>query len=73
MSHRIRKMTRRVLGSVALVSLWTAPALAMADKSAVQETEQQIGSAVPEPGAALLFAAGAGLVAWSVRRRRTER
>lgn len=72
MSDRIRKMTRRVLGSVALVSLWAGPAVAMISGGAVQETEQQIGSPVPEPGAALLFAAGAGMVAWSVRRRRSQ-
>ena len=50
----------------------TGPALAMTNPKAVEETSRRIEGAVPEPAAALLFAAGAGLVAWRLSRRRTS-
>ena len=46
--------------------LAAAPALAMTDPKAVVGS---IGPSAPEPSAALLFAAGAGLVNWTLRRR----
>jgi hypothetical protein len=52
--------------SVVVALLAAAPALAMTDPKAVDGT---IGPNAPEPSAALLFAAGAGLVSWSLRRR----
>jgi hypothetical protein len=48
----------------------TGPALAMTNPAALEETSRRIEGAVPEPAAALLFAAGAGLVAWQIGRRR---
>ena len=47
----------------------TGPALAMTNPRAVEETSRRIEGAVPEPAAALLFAAGAALVAWRIGRR----
>lgn len=62
-------MTSRVraLWLVLVVTLVSAaPALAMIEPRAV---DGAVGPATPEPTAALLFAAGAGLVHWSLRRR----
>ena len=50
----------------------TGPALAMTNPKAVEETSRRLEGAVPEPAAALLFAAGAGLVAWRASRQRSS-
>ena len=50
----------------------TGPALAMTNPAAVEETSRRLEGAIPEPAAALLFAAGAGLVAWGIGRRRSS-
>ena len=62
MSARIRVLWVGLV--VALLA--AAPALAMTDPKAV---DGAIGPSAPEPSAALLFAAGAGLVNWTLRRR----
>ena len=65
MIHRIC-----VLSSAIVVPLLAvAPALAEASKAALEGAERSVGPATPEPAAVLLFAAGAGFVAWTVRRR----
>jgi hypothetical protein len=43
-------------------------ALAMTDKRAVAGA-QSVAPAIPEPGAIVLFAAGAALVGWTIHRR----
>ncbi len=53
-----------------LVLLTALPSLAMMGFEPVEQTDETIGSAIPEPQALLLFAAGALLVVWTVRRRR---
>jgi len=50
----------------------TGPALAMTNPAAVEETSRRIEGAIPEPAAALLFAAGTGFVAWRIGRRRSS-
>jgi hypothetical protein len=74
-------MVRRisVLGvGAALVLLIATPVLARSSKASLDGARQSIQQvpgpqepvgAVPEPGAALLFAAGAGSVMWALRRR----
>jgi len=57
--------------TVASGMLFAEAAMAMTDKRAVAGA-QSIAPAIPEPGAILLFAAGAAIVGWSVRRRRAE-
>ena len=52
-------------------TLFAEVAMAMTDKRAVAGA-QSISPAIPEPGAILLFAAGAAVVGWSVRRRRSD-
>ncbi len=44
-------------------------AMAMTNPNSVNGTRP---SAVPEPGAALLFAAGLGVSAWALRRRASQ-
>ncbi|MGH0038154.1 MAG: PEP-CTERM sorting domain-containing protein [Myxococcota bacterium] len=62
---------RGVLFAFALASfLGAETALAMTDKRAVAGA-QSVAPAIPEPGAIVLFAAGAALVGWTVRRRRS--
>jgi hypothetical protein len=56
-----------VVGTVTL--LGAMQAAAMQDPGATNSVANDI-AAVPEPGAALLFAAGVGLVAFTLRRAR---
>jgi hypothetical protein len=49
----------------------TGPALAMTNPRAIEETSRTIEGAIPEPAAALLFAAGVAAVAWRLGRRRS--
>ncbi len=60
------------ISMLTLLVLAAAPALAMLDAASVEQTEQTIGPSIPEPGALLLFAAGATLVFWVLRRRVTS-
>jgi hypothetical protein len=59
-------------GRVVATVTWfgAVQALAMSDPVATTSVQNDI-AAVPEPGAALLFAAGVGLVAFTVRRSRS--
>jgi hypothetical protein len=65
MITRIRMLWVGVL--VALLA--AAPAFAMSSQPALEGAERSFGPSAPEPSAALLFAAGAGLVNWTLRRR----
>ena len=65
----MRRLWIRALPTL-MLALAAVPSLAMMGWEPVQETEESIGTAIPEPGALLLFAAGALLVVWTVRRRR---
>ena len=67
--QRARNLWMRLLPTLMLV-LVAAPSLAMMGFEPVAETEESIGSSIPEPRALLLFALGALLVVWTVRRRR---
>lgn len=60
--------------SFAVVSaglLSSGAALAVTDKRAVVGA-QDVAPAIPEPGAIVLFAAGAALVGWTIHRRRSS-
>ena len=46
-------------------------ALALMDQTSLDAAVDAVGPAIPEPGAALLFFAGAGLLAWSRRKARS--
>ena len=60
----------RFLAVTMLTLLSTAGSvLAMVSDQSLEEAGNQVGPAVPEPGAILLFAAGAALVGAAVRRR----
>ncbi len=62
------KIMRRMAFAIALATLTLAGAAsAMVSPSSVQGARPP--SAVPEPAAALLFAAGLGISAWAMRRR----
>ena len=65
----MRDVWIRVLPTL-MLALVAVPSLAMMGFEPVQQTEDSIGTAIPEPRALLLFAAGALLVVWTVRRRR---
>lgn len=78
-TKRIGTVVGRIVGvvgglfaSAVLVLLWVGPALAVAGRGPIEATQQEIGPSTPEPGAAILFALGAGAVAWSTRRRRAR-
>jgi hypothetical protein len=59
---------RRIALAAALMTLTLAgSALAMTNPTSLDGA--QTPSAVPEPAAALLFAAGIGVGAWAIRRR----
>ncbi len=71
---RLRASLNRVLtilitcaGSTVLAQA----AMAARDNRAVSGAQNAV-SAVPEPGAILLFAAGAAIVGWSLQKRRRE-
>lgn len=59
---------RRIAFVLAAATLtWAGSALAVVSPSSLQGARPP--SAVPEPAAALLFAAGIGISAWALRRR----
>jgi hypothetical protein len=73
LSWEVLLMMTRICGrTITLVAalLAASPALAETSRAALKGAESCIGPAAPEPGAALLFGAGAALVAWAVRGRR---
>jgi hypothetical protein len=65
MLSRIRMLSLAVVA----VLLAAAPSLAIISKPALEGAVNGAAPPVPEPSAALLFAAGAGLVHWTLRRR----
>jgi hypothetical protein len=67
----IRRIHAHSVGLVVAL-LAASPALAETSKAALEGAEQSIGPAAPEVGAALLFGAGAGFVAWAARRRHRQ-
>jgi PEP-CTERM motif len=72
MSAPAKESTMRrilLLGLTAFAA--TGPALAMTNPRAIEETSRTIEGAIPEPAAALLFAAGMAVVAWRIGRRRS--
>jgi hypothetical protein len=69
MRNPIRRWWVKLLPTL-ILTLLAVPSLAMMGFEPVQQTEESIGSAIPEPRAVLLFALGTLLVAWTVRRRR---
>lgn len=58
---------RRFALALTLSLLAAGSAVAMTNPNSLQGSRP--ASAVPEPGAALLYAAGVGIGAWSIRRR----
>lgn len=65
----MRNLSIRLLVMLTL-TLMALPSWGMTNKPAMEETEGSIGATIPEPQALLLFAAGALLVFWTLRRRR---
>lgn len=70
---RFGRAVRAGVAVGALALLTAAPALAVTGPTSLEGARQGVGPATPEPGAALLFALGAGAVAWSARRRTRAR
>ena len=60
-----------ILAACAASPLLTGAAMAARDTRAVSGAQNAV-PAVPEPGAILLFAAGAAIVGWSLQKRRRE-
>lgn len=82
MLQQIGPMLRGAILGVGLLLLGAAPMAALSSGSsvdgaerAIQRQQEQSGqrpsAPIPEPGAVLVFALGAGAVAWGVRRRRS--
>lgn len=68
---RLMKRMWNAASVIATMSLVGAvQAVAMSDPTATTSVQNDI-AAVPEPGAALFFAAGVGLVAFTLRRSRS--
>lgn len=66
--ERIGRVFRGAMASATLVLVGAGPALARMSKTSLEGAENAVGPHMPEPGAAILFALGAGAVAWGVRR-----
>jgi hypothetical protein len=72
MTHLQNLWARGVVGAFAVAGFLLSAdvALAVTDKRAIAGATD-VMPAVPEPGAIVLFAAGAALVGWTIRRRRS--